>query len=157
MRGKRFTLPGLLLCSACACASSAISGRVLDPQGHLVAGPAFRGVSDPEGRYQFISIPDAAYSLVVQAPGFAPVTQSLVLSGELALHDITLARLASQRDSIVITANSVEPQVDLRNSEVFNRTLFTRDDQVFQQLDLVLRATASESATHDLGCLWAIA
>jgi hypothetical protein len=127
MRGKRFTLPGLLLCSACAFASSAISGRVLDPQGHLVAGaavrldtaagPAFRGVSEPEGRYQFISIPDAAYSLVVQAPGFAPVTQSLVLAGELALHDITLARLASQRDSIVITANSVEPQVDLRNSE----------------------------------------
>jgi hypothetical protein len=42
MRGKRFTLPRLLLCSACAFASSAISGRVLDPQGHLVAGAAVR-------------------------------------------------------------------------------------------------------------------
>jgi len=160
MRGKRFTLPGLLLCSACAFASSAISGRVLDPQGHLVAGaavrldtaagPAFRGVSDPEGRYQFISIPDGAYSLVVQAPGFAPVTQSLVLAGELALRDITLARLASQRDSIVITANSFEPQVDLRNSEVFNRTLFTRDDQVFQQLDAGIDAGQHEGGGKSL-------
>ena len=160
MRAKRFILPGLLLCSACAFASSGISGRVIDPQGDLVAGaavrldtaagPAFRGVSDTEGRYQFLSIPDGAYSLVVQAPGFAPVSESVVLAGQLALRDITLAQLDSQRESIVITVNSVEPQVDLRNAEVFNRSLFTRDDQVFQQLDAGIDAGQHEGGGKSL-------
>jgi len=33
--------------------------------------------------------------------------------------------------SIVITATPVEPAIDRRNSEVFERTLFSRDDQIF--------------------------
>src|SRR5260370_17278086 len=37
--------------------------------------------------------------------------------------------------SITITATPVEPAFDLRNSEVFSQTLFSRDDQVFQALD----------------------
>lgn len=37
--------------------------------------------------------------------------------------------------SIVITASSIEPTVDRVNGEVFENTLFTRDDQIFHQLD----------------------
>ena len=36
---------------------------------------------------------------------------------------------------IVISDKLVEPRVDLRNSAVFHRTLFTRDDQVVRPLD----------------------
>jgi outer membrane receptor protein involved in Fe transport len=37
--------------------------------------------------------------------------------------------------SIVITASPLQPSVDQRNSEIFERTLFTRDDQLFHVLD----------------------
>jgi outer membrane receptor protein involved in Fe transport len=37
--------------------------------------------------------------------------------------------------SIVISAKLLEPGVDLRNAEVFNKTLFTRDDQIFEGLN----------------------
>jgi outer membrane receptor protein involved in Fe transport len=43
-------------------------------------------------------------------------------------------QLAGQQQSVVMTVKSLEPEIDLRNAEVFNRTLFTRDDQIFQQL-----------------------
>lgn len=38
-------------------------------------------------------------------------------------------------NSIVITAKAEEPSVDRLNSEVFQQTLFSRDDQVFHQLN----------------------
>lgn len=48
------------------------------------------------------------------------------------------------RTSIVITATSVEPAVDHRNSEVFDRTLFSRDDQIFHVLDAGINAGQHE-------------
>ena len=46
--------------------------------------------------------------------------------------------------SIVITAKPVEPSVDRRNSEVFQQTLFSRDDQVFHQLNAGINAGQHE-------------
>ena len=37
--------------------------------------------------------------------------------------------------SVTITATTIEPSIDNRNSEVFTQTLFSRDDQVFHQLN----------------------
>lgn len=52
--------------------------------------------------------------------------------------------------SIVITAKPIEPTIDLRNSEVFDRTLFTRDDQVLQQLDAGINAGQHEGGGKSL-------
>ena len=49
--------------------------------------------------------------------------------------DVQFEQIESLSESVVITAKSIEPAIDLRNSEVFNRTLFTRDDQMLQQLN----------------------
>jgi hypothetical protein len=46
--------------------------------------------------------------------------------------------------SIVITATPVEPAFDRRNSEVFERTLFSRDDQIFHVLDAGINAGQHE-------------
>ncbi|MCC7153088.1 MAG: TonB-dependent receptor plug domain-containing protein [Bryobacterales bacterium] len=46
--------------------------------------------------------------------------------------------------SIVITAKPEEPAVDRRNSEVFQQTLFSRDDQVFHQLNAGINAGQHE-------------
>ena len=39
------------------------------------------------------------------------------------------------KQSIVVTSSAVEPAIDRRNSEVFDKTLFSRDDQIFHTLD----------------------
>src|SRR6266851_8645010 len=46
--------------------------------------------------------------------------------------------------SITITATPVQPAFDLRNSEVFSQTLFSRDDQVFHALDAGINAGQHE-------------
>jgi outer membrane receptor protein involved in Fe transport len=48
------------------------------------------------------------------------------------------------RTSIVITAKPVQPELDRRNSEVFSRTLFSRDDQIFHVLDAGINAGQHE-------------
>jgi hypothetical protein len=161
MRVLRYATLALLLSVAGASADSAISGRILDPQGGAVPGAVIHltpasGVqqsattSDAEGRYQFRSVPDGACSLTAQAPGFAETAETLTVAGQVALHDITLAQLALQHQNLVITGTTAEPQLDLRNSEVFNRTLFTRDDQVFQQLDAGIDAGQHEGGGKSL-------
>ncbi len=50
----------------------------------------------------------------------------------------------------MVTATTIEPTVDLRNEEAFNRTLFTRDDQVFQQLNAGINAGQHEGGGKSL-------
>lgn len=44
----------------------------------------------------------------------------------------------------MITASPIEPSVDRRNAEVFQQTLFSRDDQVFHQLNAGINAGQHE-------------
>jgi hypothetical protein len=53
--------------------------------------------------------------------------------------------------TIVITAQAPnEPTVDRRNAEVFSRTLFSRDDQIFQVLDAGINAGQHEGGGKSL-------
>ncbi len=52
--------------------------------------------------------------------------------------------------SITINATPVEPAFDLRNSEVFSQTLFSRDDQIFQALDSGINAGQHEGGGKSL-------
>src|SRR5712692_3805186 len=54
------------------------------------------------------------------------------------------------KTTIVITAKPVEPAVDRRNSEVFTRTLFSRDDQMFHVLDAGIDAGQHEGGGKSL-------
>src|SRR5450755_2351686 len=54
------------------------------------------------------------------------------------------------KTTIVITAHPVEPAVDRRNSEVFTRTLFSRDDQIFHVLDAGINAGQHEGGGKSL-------
>ena len=63
---------------------------------------------------------------------------------------VLLAMLASvmtqahRTYSITVSAKTLEPGIDLRNGAVYNRTLFARDDQLFQQLDAGIDAGQHE-------------
>lgn len=52
--------------------------------------------------------------------------------------------LPKMHTSVTITASPVEPSVDRRNAEVFQQTLFSRDDQVFHQLNAGINAGQHE-------------
>src|SRR5438876_3371830 len=48
------------------------------------------------------------------------------------------------RQSVVITSSPVEPTIDRRNAEIFERTLFSRDDQIFHVPDAGINAGQHE-------------
>ncbi len=48
------------------------------------------------------------------------------------------------KTTVVITAKPIEPTIDTRNAEVFQQTLFSRDDQIFHQLNAGINAGQHE-------------
>src|SRR5207302_5846232 len=145
-----------------ALAQTAVTGRVTDPQSKAVTGATVRlalsnraaaaeARTDDAGQYGFRNIAAGVYRLTVSAPGFAAISQPVSLApGQTAIADIQFAQLESASESIVITAKTIEPGIDLRNAEVFNRTLFTRDDQVLQQLSAGINAGQHEGGGKSL-------
>ena len=126
--------------------NAALSGRVVDPQGRSVAGSTIRirlakggeeGVvrSDESGQFLVPELVSGTYRLDATADGFITVGLSLVVGNAAQTVDVQFIKLATLSETVVITAKSIEPSIDMRNSEVFNRTLFTRDDQMLQQLN----------------------
>jgi outer membrane receptor protein involved in Fe transport len=145
-----------------AFAETGVAGRVLDPAGEVVPAAAVElrlassgavvasTTSDGQGRYGFAA-PPGAYNLAIQAPGFAPAVRKADIAGDrITSLDLRFEKIAAQTSNIVITAQTTEPALDLRNAEVFNRTLFTRDDQVFQQLDAGIDAGQHEGGGKSL-------
>jgi hypothetical protein len=150
----------LLASGICAFSESTISGEIFDPQGKAVAGATVRlettvgyaltAQSNSEGIYTFASVPNGEYQIKAEAPGLSSTPEKLTLSDQVAMHNITLTSFAAQRQSIVITASPIQPEMDLRNAELFNRTLLTRDDQVLQQLDAGINAGQHEGGGKSL-------
>jgi outer membrane receptor protein involved in Fe transport len=60
------------------------------------------------------------------------------------------AQLEPLKTTIVITDTQVQPAIDRRNSEVFSRTLFSRDDQIFHVLDAGINAGQHEGGGKSL-------
>ena len=138
-----------------------LSGGVTDPQGRAVAGALIhlerghteiaRSRSNQEGRFAFQDITPGDYTLRAESHGFADVSRDVAVpAGQEEEADLQFGRIADQRETMVITAQSLEPAIDLRNSEVFNRTLFTRDDQVLQQLNAGINAGQHEGGGKSL-------
>jgi hypothetical protein len=159
----RATTPLLVLCLApwTLCAQSGVTGRVFDPQGKSVARAVVRlelngaisadSRTDATGVYRIESLTPARYRIAVEAEGFQPGAHDLTVPPNvIAICDMTLAGLAHQRQSIVIDAKAIEPGIDLRNSEVFDRTLFTSDDQVMHQLNAGIDAGQHEGGGKSL-------
>jgi outer membrane receptor protein involved in Fe transport len=139
----------------------AIFGSVTDPQGKAVPGATVRLFrrggplvsevqSDPAGQYVFRDLPFADYRISVSASGFANIIRDVSVTTSQTTADLQFGAMQPQSQSVVITAKVLEPEVDLRNSEVFNRTLFSRDDQVFQQLNAGINAGQHEGGGKSL-------
>jgi hypothetical protein len=133
------TVAAIVLTAGVVFAQTTVSGLVTDPQERVVVGATVKlllgesTITDVQtgdgGQFSISRLSAGDYQVVASAPGFAPVTKSASLPGGRPVTiDLQFEKVESQSQSVVITAKSVEPAVDLRNAEVFNRTLFTRDD-----------------------------
>jgi hypothetical protein len=148
-------IPGLLFAQQVE-----LSGGITDPQGKAVAGATVyldrdtREVasvrSDGQGRFRFHDIAPGPYKLRAEAPGFAAISRQMTLPRRTEEIDLQFEKLSAQKQTLVITAKSLEPEIDMRNDEVFNRTLFTRDDQILQQLNAGINAGQHEGGGKSL-------
>jgi outer membrane receptor protein involved in Fe transport len=167
MPANLLSTPALLIALSIAAsaqladAESGLSGHLTDPQGRTVAGATITlaGPADSDsatrtddaGQFVFRNLHSGAYRLVAASPGFTPLTKAVELAElSTANVDLQFEKLEGSAQSIVITAQVVEPSVDLRNSEVFDKTLFTRDDQVFQQLNAGINVGQHEGGGKSL-------
>lgn len=142
-----------------------VSGRVMDPQGKPVVGvpvhlliragasqdDVAQVTSGDEGQFRFEGLIPSAYTVRAESPDFVAATCDFKLAaGQMAVADLQFLQVAQQHQSVVISAKTLEPSVDLRNAEAFNRTLFTRDDQVLQQLNAGINAGQHEGGGKSL-------
>lgn len=144
----------LALClAACAVAAFAgtpgrvsVRGHVFGPDG-LAVPRALVKATDGLGRTKAEAAADEAgfyaievdaggvYAFAVTAEGFEPVATTVrQVNADLDGFNLTFGKLQAASEILTVTARIVEPSVDQRDQEVFRRTLFTRDDQVFQTL-----------------------
>jgi hypothetical protein len=160
MRSQLTAILLLLAAAIAAFGDNGVAGRVLDPQGSVVPGATVRlesssgyhgsTIADRDGQYSFAAVPNGNYRLKAEAPGLATTEQRVTIAGQATVVDLTLTQVAAQHQSIVITAKALEPEIDRRNAEVFDRTLFTRDDQALQQLNAGIDAGQHEGGGKSL-------
>jgi outer membrane receptor protein involved in Fe transport len=152
--GRAAAIAALVAATVAEAESGEIAGRILDPQGRTVSGAAVRmsaggletaaARSDERGQYRIAAVAPGAYQLRVEAAGFQPTVLEVAIGSGIETLDVTLSGIVGQHQTVVITARTVEPTVDLRNGEVFSRTLFSRDDQLMQQLNAGIDAGQHE-------------
>jgi len=157
-----FCSSSLLLLAGTLAAQTFLSGVVTDPDGRAVPDASVElrdtanGVvtstsTDESGRYALPAVPYGRYQLHASLSGFQPIERDISPAPAASLEvDLQFNHIARQSHEVTVSARSLEPAVDLRNSEVFTKTLFARDDQLFQQLDAGIDAGQHEGGGKSL-------
>jgi Carboxypeptidase regulatory-like domain len=140
-KSKNAVIRGLMIC-ACALAvllltatvwaspTGSIAGSVKDPSGASISGAKLtltnlatnariEAVSDSNGAFQFLQLPPAEYSLVVEAVGFKKMTEQHIV---VQVDQITHAELAMEVGSVteMVEVNSALPLLESDRSTLSN-------------------------------------
>jgi len=94
-----------------------------------------RTAANAEGKYLIRVVGTSGFALVAESVGFDAATTPLMeMKKEALVVDLKFGSLAKAEAVMTITEKVIEPTVDQRDGALFNKTLFTRDDQIFQTL-----------------------
>ena len=164
-RGRPVWLPVMFLCVVAAslglkaAEAGKVTGKVTDPQGAAVAGAAISLVNaagmlrhtttGDQGDFLFEVVQPGEYTLTAVAAGFAPVTKRLSIAAQPIVLEVRFLQLAGQK-SVVMVSSTLEPGIDRRNGEVYEKTLFERDDQLLETLDAGINAGQHEGGGKSL-------
>jgi hypothetical protein len=139
-----------------------VSGRVIDPQGRAISGAivqlvsenqitAQQAKSDAQGDYEFAPVAPGLYRLIADAAGFKTIERDITVQAGVPISEtLQFSEVRAQTQSVLVTTKVLEPAVDLRNAEVFEQTLFTRDDQIFKQLNAGINVGQHEGGGKSL-------
>ncbi len=123
-----------------------VTGTVLDTQSRAVPNAVVKvtdglgrvkqkSVANAEGKYSIKVLGNSPFALVAEAIGFDPATTVLMeMKNEAIIVDLKFGTLTKAEAVLTITEKVIEPTVDQRDAALFTKTLFTRDDQIFQTL-----------------------
>jgi hypothetical protein len=118
-------------------ANGRISGRLTDPQDKPVAGAKLRltattgaktieATSNADGRFTFPSVSQGYYEIGAAAPGFAETSKTLHLGdGKMLIVDLQFAHLASRTDTVNVTADVKE--IDVQSPDPAEKVFASED------------------------------
>lgn len=126
-------------------ATRILSGTILSQQGELIPGVRIivrssmgavvaEGTSDTEGNFR-LEVPRAPLSLELTGKNLTPTTRSITANE--ATENLRLAVqliVPPVHASVVIVATQLDPTIERRNDIIYQSTLFSRDDQLFDTL-----------------------
>src|SRR5262249_2049989 len=157
------TLP-LLLCgwlpaNAQENTTRKLSGMVVTRNNERVAGVKItvrssageqKTESDAGGNFR-LAVPGEALTLRLEGKNI--VTREKFIAPGGAIENLSIEVefvIPSVHESLVITAQTLDPTIDRRNDAVYKSTLFSRDDQVFYTLDAGINVGQQEGGAKSL-------
>lgn len=136
-----------------------LSGTILTQQNETVAGVSIlvrapsgeqRAESDAQGNFR-LDVPAETLSLRFFGKNLALVAKTINPDEPSEHLEIRVAYVVPPiHESVVIEATALDPTLDRRNDTVYNHTLFSRDDQLFQTLNAGINAGQHEGGGKSL-------
>ena len=135
-----------------------ISGRATDPVGAVIVGARItltrtgldrHAITDEQGNFTFSTLEPGDYHVRAEAKGFAPISTTVTITREPVVKELQFLQLSGQK-SVVIVSATLDPGIEHQNDEVYNKTLFQRDDQLLETLDGGINAGQHEGGGKSL-------
>jgi hypothetical protein len=142
--------------------STDITGKASDPLGLPIPharitltnneGSGIRETeTDEQGAFLIPAVRPGDYTILAQVGAFRPVSRTLQVTGAGPTSvDIRFENLTAEHDSVVIVSSALDPGIDLRNGEVYKKTLFERDEQLLESLGAGINAGQHEGGGKSL-------
>ena len=144
---------------ACAQAGRVLSGTVVTSRQESISGAMVRVttkagetevITDGTGAFR-LEVPDAQITIRVGGSNLEASSWTFEKGSSIeGLRLVVEYTIPAVHDSIVITSSVSDPRIDRRQSAVFTKTLFSRDDQVFHLLDAGISAGQHEGGGKSL-------
>jgi outer membrane receptor protein involved in Fe transport len=137
---------------------NAVTGRVVDPDGRPVSGAqieagSHRAQSNAEGVFRIEVDPAACRpegcELRATAPGLVAATAAVAPEPDAEV-ELRFTAVEQRHETVAVSAQAIEPGIDLHNGAAYDRTLFTRDDQLLRQMDAGIDAGQHEGGGKSL-------
>ena len=136
-----------------------LSGTVLTQQFEVVPNVAIEvrmsngklnATSDGEGNFR-LEVPRENLSITFSGNNIEPITRIVAANDAAEDMQIKVAYvIAPVNESVLIEDNTLTPEIEFRNKNIYDKTLFSRDDQVFQTLNAGINAGQHEGGGKSL-------
>jgi len=136
-----------------------LSGVIITQKNEAVGGVSItavtssgesNAVSDADGSFQ-LTVPNELLKLKIE--GKYVTTQEREIEGADSVQNIEIVvdfKIPPIHESLVITAQALDPEIERRNDAVYKNTLFGRDDQLLFTLDAGINAGQHEGGGKSL-------